>query len=193
MLVCVFRAGKRAGEWSHKANVAEIIEHCKNFAGRWLEQEEWFLEDLPVGAKGFVETQLIVPPHNPNVHGTKISHELKHREKQEPDTVFVGVLTRDEYRQLKSAAVTAWSERQTKIRQHVEEMKPMASKIVRWEDLTAKMQARFAGTDLLPEQCWVWRPLPQRPGAKTQRTEFILKKHLIANFIPALRGRSSTA
>jgi hypothetical protein len=159
MLVYAFRAGKKTGVRTDNADAAAIVKYCAQFADRWIEQHEWFFEDMPIGATAFVETQLIIPPHNPQGRSPKIAHALAHREKQEPDTLFLGVLSEEEYDKQRSAASASWVERQATIRQRVEEMKPLAAGIVRWEDLSAELQARCHGANLSSDQCWIWRPM----------------------------------
>ena len=158
MLVCAFRSGKRAGVRTRTVKVAEVLEHCARFADRWLEQDEWFLEELPAGATAFVETQLIIRPHNPSGPTPKPTHALARREKSEPDTVFIGVLSDAQYYKLRAEASAAWAARQAGVRERVEKMKPLASAVVRWEDLSPELRTRCHGAQLSIDECWIWKP-----------------------------------
>ena len=159
MRIYAFRSGKKAVSRTDTANASEIVEYCKHFADRWLEQSEWFFEDLPQGATAFVETRLIVPPHNPNGRKPKITHALSHREKHEPNTLFIGVFSDEEYLREKLAASASWLNRQADIRRQADAMRSSVTEIVRWENLPADLRARCHGSDLLPDECWLWKPV----------------------------------
>lgn len=156
MRIYAFRAGKQAGYWARPISAGQIIDHCRKFIGNFSEQSDWYFEGLADGAKEFVETQLSIRPHNPAGRSVRPSHIFAHRERMEPDTVFVGALSNDEYNRLEKAAADKWLEQQAEIRRQIAIMEPLAAQIVLWESLPQKLQARCCGSS--PDRCWVWRP-----------------------------------
>jgi hypothetical protein len=144
MQIYAFRAGKLQCLWTDNTDIKDALDWGAD-AFRYPRGE--IIE--------VVETRLLVP-----ARGTKISHALAHREKQEPNTVFVGMVSHEEYNRLWSEARIGRRARAAEVRQHISTMQQSVSGVVRWEDLTPKMQARFSETNLSPEQCWNWRPLP---------------------------------
>jgi len=167
MLICAFRDGKKAVEWTSTVDLAGLLDYCSRFADRWQEQGKWFLEELPSGATAFEETQLIVPPHNPHGRRPRTKHSLAHREKPEPDTLFIGVLSDDEYERKIDEAQAAWLAERATVCRHIEQMRPLAEKTVVWNELSPDLQARCFGSNLSPDECWYWRPMKQyrRKGA----------------------------
>ena len=169
MLVYVFRDSKQAGVRTETIQVTEIIEYCARFAERWSKQSQWVFDDLPAGARDFVETRLIVPPHNPNGKKPKITHALADRERSERDTVFIGTMPTEQYYEQKLTAAAAWLKRQSEIRQRAREMNAAATQQVNWEDLPAKLQARCGSIALSPHECWNWQPI-ENPRRLKKRT-----------------------
>jgi len=163
MLVYVFRAGDKAGVWqSETTDVATLLEHFKSFAQCRRRQRTWGVfggvtqQDLCTHAASFVVSELVVPPHNPKGSRPRVTHALAHREKAEPDTVFIAVTATENYYRAEQQAGAAWVEKQKAIRQQIRTMKPTTK---RWEDLPQSGQARLRGSSLTPDQCWIWKPL----------------------------------
>lgn len=159
MRVYAFMAGKKSVVWTDKSNTAaEIVAYCSRFADRRFRQSEWFLGDLPIGATAFVETRLIIPPHNPKWwRVSKITHEFAARERCESNTLFIGVFSDEDYKREELAAAAFWIEQQKEICRCIAEMKPKAAETVYWEDLPPKLQLLCKGSNLSPQQCWIWR------------------------------------
>jgi len=119
--------------------------------------EYWFGEKsyLTAGATKFVETQLTVPPRWYRI----VSHTLAHREKDEPNTLFVGRISREEHRRLFLDAAVAHRQRQEEMRLAAKAIKPHTEKMVLWEELSHRQQALLRGKDLSPYECWPWKSI----------------------------------
>lgn len=155
MMIYIFRHGKSASLWGASMSAAELIELCRKYKDRWLESGEFF-DELPAGAAEFVETNLIIPPHNP-VRAPKITHALARRESSEPDTVFVGAVSSDDYKMLCKRAAANWLDRHATLEKQIEEAKPNLLEIIDWNDLPPRLQVQCRGTNLSNDQCWLWR------------------------------------
>jgi len=163
MQVCLFCAGRRRTLQAEATDAAKIIAEYSRLADQGRDLRRFLFGQYCAGPTNFVETQVIVPP---NGRSYKITHTLAHREKSEPDTLFICVLFDEEYDELTEAARTAARLRDIEIRQRVEAMRAIAPTEVRWQELSPSHQARFRDADLTPQQCWNWRPLPNRRRRK---------------------------
>lgn len=133
-----------------------IVRRCENIVARRLKCGEDPLEDLAVGAKFLVRTELIVPPHNPKAPTPKTRHAYSHLEKVAPEVVFVGTI---EYWEARNVAAAAWFAQDARVRQSVREMRMQFADAIHWNELSPNAKARLRGRNLAPGKCWLWRPL----------------------------------
>jgi HNH endonuclease len=163
MLVHVFRAGDKADERpDDTTDIAKLVEELKSFAHCRRRHRTYGAfggltqKNLCGGATLFVVSELVVPPH-PEGRKPKVTHTLAHREKEEPDTVFITITATEDYYRDVDQAAAGWGENQKAIQKQINAMKPRTT--LRWEDLPQSGQARLRGSNLAPEQCWIWKPL----------------------------------
>jgi hypothetical protein len=95
MLIIAFRAGLIEPV---EASAQRI--HCEQDCVRRL-------EEVLGPSAAIVRTQLVIPPYRDTGRSPKVTHELAHREKAEPDVTFVGSLSRKEYARLSRDAMAA--------------------------------------------------------------------------------------
>ncbi len=178
MMVYAFRGGRvGSSRTSSFCSTAGVIEHCSRFKDEWLKQHEFFLEDLPAGASEVAETQLIIRPRHGISVRRKHTHTLAKREKSEPDSVFIAVLSWDQYKQLDANANAEWAKRDTETRQRVKEMRPAASRRVMWKDLSPELQ-RLVIPPISDDVCWYkFHPDPKTPARRWQRYLDALEAH----------------
>jgi hypothetical protein len=144
MLVGIFRAGHYEGIRTSRVRKGALLGYGRSTLAL----------DMP-RTNEVVETKLIILP----LRTLPISHVLAHREKNEPNTVFVGQLTDAEESRLRSAASATYWKRDADLRDAVASMKDLANWTVLWEELTPRQQVRIKGGSHTPHECWIWRPV----------------------------------
>jgi hypothetical protein len=142
-----FHAGERQCRWGDWASIAAAVEEL--------------LGDNEFNGFEFVETRLIILPHNPKQPGwhrakgvqSKITHALAEREKQEPTTVFITLVSHDGFNAIAADAVLIWSKQQAHVRQKIMEMRKQVSPRVRWQDLPTNLRTRVR-EPASADACW---------------------------------------
>lgn len=142
-----FHGGDRECRWGDWASTAAAAKEL--------------LDDSEFNGFEFVETRLIILPHNPKQPGllrtrgaqSRITHALAEREKREQTAVFVALVSDDDFNAMAADAALIWSKHQARVRQKITEMRKRASPRVRWQDLPLD-QRRRVREPASADACW---------------------------------------
>lgn len=142
-----FYAGERQCRWGDWASIAAAVEES--------------LDDNEFNGFEFVETRLIILPHNPKQPGSlhtrgvesKITHAFAEREKHELTTIFIALVSHHDFNAMATEAALIWSKQQAHVRQKIVEMRKQVSPRVRWQDLPTNLRRRVC-EPASADACW---------------------------------------
>jgi len=159
MELYVFRGAKfltcTAGDDLSASDLAAFRRRSKN----QLLADLGFMGDHD-GVSEVIETKLVIKnwdPKRPRSIARIYSHQFAARREVEPDAAYFAIVSKAEHDRLWNEMVVNRAKRQAEIRAQAKALKPVASRLVRWEKLPCNLQALCLGTNLKPNECWFSR------------------------------------
>lgn len=124
-------------------------------------REEVFSEfnrDYAGDAPKVVETEVIVVPRVPSAQKegrtARFTHTLAHRERSEPDTLFVGVLENDDYYRMRIEADLVRAVHEDAIHREIEATAHIWQQEILFKDIPAALKERIR---VRKSGCWIWK------------------------------------